>query len=72
MYKGTVLYILGTLFVSSLINYLVNLFLAHFTFWTYFTACMHAQSLQLSLTLCDHMDCSPPGSSVPGIFQARE
>ena len=21
--------------------------------------------------LCDHMDCSPPGSSVPGIFQAR-
>ena len=24
-----------------------------------------------SLTLCDHMDCSPPGSSVHGIFQAR-
>ena len=23
------------------------------------------------LTLCDHMDCSPPGSSVWGIFQAR-
>ena len=22
-------------------------------------------------TLCDHMDCSPPGSSVHGIFQAR-
>ena len=22
-------------------------------------------------TLCDPMDCSPPGSSVPGIFQAR-
>ena len=22
-------------------------------------------------TLCDSMDCSPPGSSVPGIFQAR-
>ena len=21
--------------------------------------------------LCDPMDCSPPGSSVPGIFQAR-
>ena len=28
---------------------------------------MHAQSC---LTLCDPMDCSPPGSSVPGIFQA--
>ena len=23
------------------------------------------------LTLCDPMDCSPPGSSVHGIFQAR-
>ena len=22
-------------------------------------------------TLCDRMDCSPPGSSVHGIFQAR-
>ena len=22
-------------------------------------------------TLCDPVDCSPPGSSVPGIFQAR-
>ena len=22
-------------------------------------------------TLCDPMDCSPPGSSVPGILQAR-
>ena len=26
---------------------------------------------QLSLTLCDPMDCSPPGSSVHGILQAR-
>ena len=26
---------------------------------------------QLCLTLCDTMDCSPPGSSVHGIFQAR-
>ena len=23
------------------------------------------------LTLCDPMDCSPPGSSIHGIFQAR-
>ena len=30
--------------------------------------CVHAQ---LCLTLCDLMDCSPPGSSVRGIFQAR-
>ena len=33
--------------------------------------CMHAQSLQLCLTLCDPMDCSLPGSSVHGVLQAR-
>ena len=32
---------------------------------------MHAKSLQLCLTLCDPMDCSPPGSSVCGSLQAR-
>ena len=26
---------------------------------------------QSYLTLCNPLDCSPPGSSVPGIFQAR-
>ena len=31
----------------------------------------HIQSLQSCLTLCDSMDCSQPGSSVPGILQAR-
>ena len=35
------------------------------------TACMCAKSLQSCLTLCDSMDCSPPGSSVHGILQAR-
>ena len=30
--------------------------------------CMHTQSC---LTLCDHMSCSLPSSSVHGIFQAR-
>ena len=30
-----------------------------------------AKSLQSCLTLCDPMDCSPPGSPVPGILQAR-
>ena len=33
--------------------------------------CMHAKSLQLGLTLCNPMDCSPPSSSVYGILQAR-
>ena len=30
-----------------------------------------AKSLQLCLTLCDPIDGSPPGSSVPGILQAK-
>ena len=30
------------------------------------------QSFQLCLTLCDSMDCSPPGSSVHGILQALQ
>ena len=36
-----------------------------------FFHCMRANSLQSCLTLCDPMDCSPPGSSVRGVFQAR-
>ena len=30
-----------------------------------------SEVVQLCLTLCDPMDCSPPGSSVHGIVQAR-
>ena len=33
--------------------------------------CVHARSLQSCLTLCSPMDCSPPGSSLHGILQAR-
>ena len=33
--------------------------------------CMCVFLVQLCLTLCDPMDCSPPGSSVCGILQAR-
>ena len=32
---------------------------------------MRVKSLQSCLTLCDPMDCDPPGSSVYGIVQAR-
>ena len=35
------------------------------------TECVCAKSPQLCLTLCTPMDCSPPGSSVRGILQAR-
>ena len=33
--------------------------------------CMHAESLQSCLTLCDPMDCIPSGSFVHGILQAN-
>ena len=33
--------------------------------------CMRAKLLQVCGILCDPMDCSLPGSSVCGIFQAR-
>ena len=34
-------------------------------------ASVHAQLLQSCLSLCDAMGCSPSGSSVHGILQAR-
>ena len=34
-----------------------------------FRCCLHVKSLQWCLTLCDPMDCSPPGLSVYGILQ---
>ena len=41
----------------------------------FLTMCVHAAAaaklLQLCPTLCDPIDGSPPGSSVPGILQAR-
>ena len=40
--------------------------------WTCVRACVLASSVaQLCPTLCDPLDCSPPGSSVHGIIQAR-
>ena len=35
------------------------------------TSMVCVQSLQLCPTLCNPVDCSPPGSSVHGIFQSR-
>ena len=37
----------------------------------FYFACVHAKLPQSFPTLCDSMDCSPPGSSVNGILQAR-
>ena len=33
--------------------------------------CVHAKAFQLCPTLCNFMDCSPPSSSIHGIFQTR-
>ena len=39
--------------------------------WSFITATATAKSLQSCSTLCDPVDGSPPGSTVPGILQAR-
>ena len=43
----------------------------YYTCYPFKSAAAAAKSLQSCLTLCDPMDCSPPGSSVNGILQAR-
>ena len=42
----------------------------YYSMWLYSLGCMHAQLLS-HVRLCDPTDCSPPGSSAHGIFQAR-
>ena len=39
--------------------------------WNYLQRTLHTRSIQSCPTLCDPVDCSLPGSSFPGIFQAR-
>ena len=61
-------FIWHSLATISMNNYLnsrcsINLFLK--------TDATAAKSLQSCSTLCDPIDCSPPGSSVSGILQAR-
>ena len=49
-----------------------GLFKAIETIWLFLgTAAAAAKSLQSCPTLCDPIDCSPPGSPIPGILQAR-
>ena len=52
----------------------VSLSLGHFCsvkVHMWWRPCLLAKSLQSCPTLCNPMDCSPPGSSVHGIFRAR-
>jgi len=41
------------------------------TIYSFAAAAAAAKSLQSCLTLCDPIESRPPGSSVPGILQAR-
>ena len=52
--------------IYSSFKYLLNVYLSLFSF-----TCMHAESLQSCLILCDPVDHSPPGFFVHGILQAR-
>ena len=63
--------------ISKLLTYFLNLGIEHksLLYLSYFYVCKYtaaaaAKSLQSCLTLCDPIDGSPPGSSVPGILQA--
>ena len=38
---------------------------------THLLPLLPANSLQLCLSLCNPMDCCPPGSSIHGILQAK-
>ena len=40
-------------------------------FWLYWKCVCVCSVAQSCLTLCNPMDCSPPGSSAHGVFQAR-
>ena len=53
---------------KNVLRFILFKFFAHKGLQLLNSQCMHAQ---LCLTLCDPMDCSPTGSSVHGIFQAK-
>ena len=52
---------------KSFTHFLIGLFI----FWYWASWKKESEVSQSCLTLCNHMDCSPPGSSVHGILQAR-
>ena len=55
----------------ALINFMKVLHLNYSSVYSTAAAAAAAKSLQSCPTLCDPIDGSPPGSSVPGILQAR-
>ena len=73
-------FILRLDFKYTYIHYGVYVYILIYTFFpspflfdivvSYQAAAAAAKSLQSCPTLCDPVDCSPPGSSVHGIFRA--
>ena len=59
----------GCLFTLHIVSLAMQTLLSLIRSYLFATAT--AKSLQSCLTLCDPIDCSPPGSPVPGILQAR-
>ena len=56
---------------ETLLSWQLRLSICVFTKIHRAAAAAAAKSLQSFPTLCDPIDCSPPGSPVPGILQAR-
>ena len=52
-------------------NQVLLIFVSLSIFYVLFSPCVFAKLLQLCLTLFDHMDYNPPGSSVHEVLQAR-
>ena len=61
-------YSFQTLYFTSLIKFILWYFIL-FDLWLSWNS--HISSVQSRPTLCNPMDCSLPGSSIHGIFQAR-
>ena len=61
---------LRTLFYFQMYRKVIQLYI-YMCVHIYTPCYMFAKSLQSCQTLCDPMDCSPPGSSVHGVLQAR-
>ena len=64
MITGKTIALTRRTFVGKVMSLLFNMLSAA-------AAAAAAKSLQSCPTLCDPIDSSPPGSSVPGILQAR-
>ena len=70
-YYNIMLDVLTALKSSLLCLFILRITHQPWTHWSFYHICEMSEVAQLCPTLCDHMGCSPPGSSVHGIFQAR-